>query len=162
MSTNIYITQKEIDLWNSFSEEILDKITGQRIYFLEIDKKTTKIDDLYGEAKDIVFKSPITVQALVNITQWENEMEHGQIRESPTIEVYLSKKKLDEIGFINAKSIIGNYLIFGNKMWEILTCVAKQLLWGEAEWVFGANMECKQIINLTTNQYNLIKSLSNE
>lgn len=161
MSTNIYISQKEIDLWNNFSDEILDKVTGQKVYFLEIDKTLTQVS-LYGTPKETVFKTPIQLRALINIITWENELEHTTITERPQIEVYVSKKNLETIGFENTKTVIGNFFIWNSQIYEILTCVSAQLVWGEPEWKFGANISAVQIVNITSQQKEIIQDLSGE
>lgn len=162
MSDSIYIRAQEIDFFNDLADELTQKVTGQKIYFLGIDKETTVVDQLYGGAMKTNFKEPIAVYALINIATWESEMEHGQIKEAPTIEVYLTKKNLGLIGFSTARSVMGQYFVWGERLYEILSCVSKQLVFGEPDWTFGATMNCKQAMNITASQLAYIKTLTTE
>jgi hypothetical protein len=159
-SDSIFIRDQEIDFFNDLADEVVQKITGQKIYFLRIDKDTTIIDQLYQEAKKLNFHEPIQVYGLVKIITWEDVMEQGQIKESPTVEFYLTKKNLAAIGFETARSVIGQYFIWGEKVYEILSCVSKQLVWGEPDWTFGATMDCKQTVNIAPVLKTIIKQLS--
>lgn len=160
MSDSIFINDQVINYFNDIADELTQKVTGQKIYFLGIDKETTVVDQLYGGAMKTNFKEPIAVYALINIATWESEMEHGQIKEAPTVEVYLTRKNLGLIGFSTARSVIGQYFVWGERLWEILSCVSKQLVFGEPDWAFGATMNCKQAMNITASQLAYIKTLS--
>lgn len=159
-SDSIFIRDQEIDFFNDLSDELTQKVTGQKIYFLAIDKATTVIDQLYGESKQVNFKEPIQVYGLVKIVTWDDEMEQGQIKESPTVEFYLTKKNLGLMGFETARSVIGQYFIWGERVYEILSCISKQLVWGEPDWTFGATMNCKQTVNITPALKSIVKQVS--
>lgn len=157
--SRLFLSDKEIDLFNKLNEEMLSNFTGQYIYFHEIDSQKTSTHPLYDEANGvIIFKQPKKIHALVNISELDNFFEQAQVKEDSIIEVYMTKKTFDTLGVIEPRELIGNYISWGDKFYEIAKCVSPQLIYGEPDWRFGVNLTCDFTDKINTNQYEAIES----
>lgn len=149
MSDSIFITNQELQNFKDWNSELLNKVTGQFVYFHKISKEKSKIDDFYKEVINIVLEEPKKVHCLINITTQDNSFEQGQLKEQFYIECYLTYESLITIDFTSSRDAIGNYISWGDKFFEITSCVSPQLVFGEPDWKFGAIMKCVLIQKLT-------------
>ena len=72
----LFTGKKEKDLVKQINDEIIEHIVGQQILYFPIDRERTNYNDIYGEAIEKTFLSPVRVYSLINYegsTRTQNE-----------------------------------------------------------------------------------------
>ena len=71
-----FVPQKEINLFDTMNEELIDEIVGQvvDIYKVEVDETTANV---YGESSTKYFGKGFRVNCLINFTEPTIEIEDG-------------------------------------------------------------------------------------
>ena len=65
----LFLGKKERDLVKQVNDELVEKVIGQQILYYPIDMETTNFHDMYGEAINKTFLSPIRVYALITFNE---------------------------------------------------------------------------------------------
>jgi hypothetical protein len=137
----LFIGPRELDLFNDISREVMKDIAGQQVHLYPIDYARTMVHDVYQEAPERVFDTPITIDARVTWQPTEvttNEFGHDEIR---TIEVFVHVRDMLERG---VQVQTGDFLSFGESFYEITSCVFSDVVFGMPEYRMGYKMTCVQ------------------
>ena len=59
----LFIGPREIDLVNDLTKELIKDVIGQKIYYYSISQSKTKINELYDEAPEKIFETPLEIKA---------------------------------------------------------------------------------------------------
>jgi len=122
----IFWTEKEHEFIKKLNDELIGKVISQKIIYFKI-KNTTEAN-IYGESKNKILSEGIEIDALVNI-QDKVEQTNRTIGYDTkyTLEVFFQKDNIIEK---NAEVAPGDYIKYGNIMYEITSCT-------ETKFVFG-------------------------
>ena len=61
----LFLGKKERDLVKQVNDELIEKVIGQQVLYYPIDMERTNFHNLYGEAVEKTFLSPVRVYALI-------------------------------------------------------------------------------------------------
>jgi hypothetical protein len=125
-----FIGKKEIAFFNAINRELIRDVVGQTVTYYQVLAEKTRANDLYNEAIQKVFAQPINISALVS---FENTQE--KIGTMPADSQY----KLDvlfhnhELRDLNVAPKMGDFIQFGDIMFEIYSVSQPQLTYGMIE-----------------------------
>lgn len=130
----LFVTPREIDFFNDIAKEITKDIVGQKIYYYAVDLFRTNIDEVYDEAIDKFFDSPIEINCLVdwspaNVTT--NQFGHDSIHK---IKVYIQSRDMLQKE-IELKE--GDFFTYGMDIYEITSLVVFKNPYGQIEYTDG-------------------------
>ena len=126
-----FVPQKEINLFDTMNEELIDEIVGQvvDIYKVEVDETTANV---YGESSTKYFGKGFRVNCLINFTEPTIEIEDGVGSDLNTsIEMYFHRNSLDEANFYPE---IGDIVDWNNFYFEINSATEPQLIAGHTNF----------------------------
>jgi hypothetical protein len=139
--SRLFITNREIALINDITSELIKDVAGQKIYYYPISELKTQTHDVYNEAIDKIFDSPIEIEALVD--QPENATTIGLF--GP--EIYNKLNVFFQYTDLVSKGIevsVGDFLQYGPRFYEITTFSIMRNIYGEVEHHDGIKVECTQ------------------
>ena len=139
----LFFGKKERDLVKQVNDELIEKVVGQRILYYPIDLETTRFHDLYGEAIEKTFLPPIRVYALVEFTEFSTKyMENVGVDAESEIQVHFHKRRLEEDQDLFVRE--GDFVLYGNKYYEIVTLSKPKNLFGQVEHSFEIAAKCRK------------------
>ena len=92
--SRLFITQREVDFISDITKEVIKDVIGQKVYYFPISEIKSNVHDVYEEAPEKVFDSPIEIEALVKYQPQEVVSNLFGTEEKYTIEVYFHYRDL--------------------------------------------------------------------
>ena len=123
-----FVPRKEIDLFNSMNEELIDEIVGQNIdiYKVSLDESNANI---YGEAEDGIkyFEKGFRVNCLILFNEPVNDMAEFGTDINADMEAYFLRSSLEDTDFYPET---GDIVDWNDMYWEINGTTEPQLFAG--------------------------------
>lgn len=139
--SRLFITQREQNLISDLTKEVIRDIAGQVIYYYAINELKTRNHELYNESPDKVFDTPIELPALVGSPESDIKTDIFGPERLQKLEVFLHYRDMLDIG-INITT--GDFLRYGDTLFEIVNVARLQNIYGHAESLDGYKLECVQ------------------
>lgn len=139
----LFLGKKERDLVKQVNDELIENVIGQQILYYAIDMERTNFHDMYGEAVEKTFLSPIRVMALV---KFENEatsyLEGAGVDSDATITVSFHRRRLIEDQNLFVRE--GDFILYGKTYYEIVKLSEPRKLFGQVDQTFEIQATCKR------------------
>ena len=136
----LFLGQKERDLVKQVNDEIIERVIGQTVVYYPISREHTSYHPVYGESIQKTFLPPIKVNALVT---WEGNTTATEVfgvdRRSSVV-VKFHKRRLTEDQDLFVRE--GDFLLYGDVFYEIITLNESKLLFGQIDHKFEIDAKC--------------------
>jgi len=137
----LFLGKKERDLVKQVNDELIEKVIGQQILYYPVDMETTDFHDLYGEAVQKNFLSPIRVYALVTFNEDStNYLEGFALDKISQITVHFHKRRLEEDQDLFVRE--GDFILYGDVYYEITKLSSPRKLFGQVDQTFEISTIC--------------------
>jgi hypothetical protein len=137
----MFLGEKERDFVKQINDEIIERVIGQTILYYPIDVERTNYHSLYGEAINKSFLPPVRVFALV---LWEGQetgwIDGNNIDKVANVTVNFHKRRITEDQNLFVRE--GDYVLWNDIHFEIVTLAEPRLLWGQAGTNFEISAKC--------------------
>ena len=138
----LFLGKKERDLVKQVNDELIEKGIGQQILYYAIDMERTKFHEVYGEAVEKTYLPPIRVYALVDYTEFSTTYMDGVgIDKTWEINIHFHKRRLTEDQNLYVRE--GDFVLYNDNYYEIVTLSEKKLLFGQAGQEFEIAAKCR-------------------
>jgi hypothetical protein len=139
----LFLGKKERDLVKQVNDELVEKVIGQQILYYPIDLETTQFHDMYGEAIEKTFLSPIIVYALVKVEDEATSYLAGVgIDTDSVITVHFHRRRLNEDQDLFVRE--GDFVLYGNTYYEIVKLSEQRKLFGQVDHQFEISAKCRR------------------
>ena len=139
----LFLGKKERDLVKQVNDELVEKVIGQQILYYPIDMETTNFHDMYGEALNKTFLSPIRVYALITFNEEStNYLEGFGIDKVSQITVNFHKRRLEEDQDSYVRE--GDFILYGDIYYEIVKLSQPRKLFGQVDQTFEISATCRR------------------
>lgn len=136
---SLFFSSLENELFSSITEELLTNVVKSFVIYKEVDEKRSQIDDIYGEARKIVFKEPIILYCLVEEVEPSIDDEFGGMRQIKNINLWIHKRFLEEN---KIKIHEGSYVEWGGYNYKIISALDTRHIHGIATIRDTIRAEC--------------------
>ena len=137
----LFLGEKERNLVKQVNDELIERVVGQQILYYSIDVERTNFHSLYGEAIEKTFLPPIRVHALVEYQGVETTyMSSMGVDKLTKISVKFHKRRLTEDQDLYVRE--GDFVQYGEFMYEIMTLEEPKWLFGQVESRFEIAASC--------------------
>ena len=123
-----FVPQKEIDLIDSFNEELIDEIIGQSVDIYKVSIDNTE-ENVYGESTTKYYEVGFRVNCLIQFNEPEITQDEFGADENADIEIYFQRNNLAS-GSLNFYPEMGDIVDWNNYYWEINGTTEPQLIAG--------------------------------
>ena len=123
-----FVPQKEIDLIDSFNEELIDEIIGQSVDIYKVSIDNTE-ENVYGESTTKYYEVGFRVNCLILFNEPEITQDEFGADETADIELYFQRNNLAS-GSLNFYPEMGDIVDWNNYYWEINGTTEPQLIAG--------------------------------
>jgi len=135
----LFLGEKERQLVKQINDEIIERVIGQTITYYPISRQFTEYN-IYGEAIQKTFLSPIKVLALVKWEGSSTTTEAFGIDRRTSITVQFHKRRLTEDQDLLVRE--GDFVLYGDTFYEIITLAEPKLLFGQIDNKFEIIAKC--------------------
>ena len=118
--------QKEVDLFDSMNEELIDDIVGQTVDIYKISVENTE-ENLYGESSTKYYNDGFRVNCLINWSEPTVESDEFGADVNTSVELYFHRTTLSEAGFYPE---VGDIVDWNDFYFEINAVTEPQLIAG--------------------------------
>jgi hypothetical protein len=139
--SRLFITKREIDFIADTTSEIIKDVIGQRIFYYPVSVVKTQVHDVYEEAVNKVFESPIEIDALVEFSPEEVKTNIFGHEEIYKLDVFIQHRDL-----LNKqiKCKEGDFFSYGSVFFEVITATFIDNIFGQTEHYTGIKLTGKQ------------------
>lgn len=137
----LFTGKKEKDFVKQVNDELIERVIGQQIAYFAIDVDRSPFHPIYGEAIQKTFLPPIRVHALI---KWEGQTnlftDTLGIDKQTSFEIHFHKRRLTEDQNLFVRE--GDYVLYGDRYYEIVSTAEPKQLFGQAESRFEIVAKC--------------------
>ena len=136
----MFITNREIDLINNITNEVIKDICGQTIIYYAINEEYTKTN-FYSESDQKVFDTPLEIEVLVEYTgESEVTMTKFGMDSIFEISVFFHNKDL-----LNKNIVLreGDFIQYVGRFFEITKLTRPKDIFGQNENIVGIHANCR-------------------
>lgn len=136
----LFTGKKEKDFVKQVNDEIIERVVGQTIIYYPISLEHTNFHSLYGEAIQKNFLNPVRVYAMVKYDSQATKTTAMGVDRIESITVAFHKRRLTEDQDLFVRE--GDFVQYGEFLYEILTLEEPQWLYGQVESSFEIVAKC--------------------
>jgi len=136
----LFTGKKETNLVKQVNDELLERVVGQQIVYFPVSVPHSNFHELYGEAVNKTFLPPIRVFASVDWKGSDTTTSNYGIDRKSAIDVKFHKRRLSEDQNLFVRE--GDYVLYGNILYEIATVGQPRLLFGKIDEKFEVVASC--------------------
>ena len=125
----MFFGKKEKDLVKQVNDEIIERVVGQTVLYYPISLEHTKFHKLYGEAIEKIFLDPVRIYAMVKFDSQTTTTTPLGVDRVEKITVAFHKRRLTEDQDLFVRE--GDFLQYGEHLYEIMTLTEPKLLFGQ-------------------------------
>ena len=130
----LFVTSREIDLFNDLAKELDKDVTGQRVYYYRIREELSEVHDVYEESIDKVFDPPVEIECSID---WEpaqiNTDKFGSEKRYKIVVYFHQRDLLDR----DIEVREGDYFSYGDVFYEITSVSTNSQVFGQIEHTMG-------------------------
>jgi hypothetical protein len=139
----LFLGKKERDLVKQVNDELVENVIGQAILYYAIDMDRTNFHDMYGEAVEKTYLSPIRVYALIKFDEESTSYMEGMgIDADSVITVNFHRRRLTEDQDLYVRE--GDFILYGKTYYEIVKLSEPRKLFGQVNHTFEITAICKR------------------
>lgn len=135
----LFLGEKERDFVKQINDEVIERVVGQTVTYYPMSRQHTNYN-LYGEAIQKTFLSPIKVLALVEWEGSKTETKVYGIDRVTNITVKFHRRRLTEDQELYVRE--GDFVLYGDTFYEIVTLAEPKLLFGQIDHKFEVIAKC--------------------
>ena len=136
----LFTGKKEKDFVKQVNDEIIERVVGQTIIYYPISLEHTNYHRLYGEAIEKNFLDPVRVYAMVKYESQTTKTTPLGVDRIENISVSFHKRRLTEDQNLFVRE--GDFVQYGEFLYEILTLEEPQWLYGQVDSQFEIVAKC--------------------
>ena len=136
----LFVGKKERDFAKQITDEIVEKIIGQRILYYPIDIHTSNFHPLYGEAIRKSFLPPIHIHVLVQYDGSNTTSEEFGVDRLDNATVFFHRRRLTEDQDLFVRE--GDFVLYGDTFYEIVTLSEPKQLYGQIDHLLEISAKC--------------------
>lgn len=137
----LFLTPRELDFFSDITKEVMKDIIGQKIFYFSISEVKTQVHDVYNEAPEKIFETPIELDALV---EWKSQ--------EITTNQFGSEEFYDITAWVHARDMIdkgvqlsqGDFFSFDSLFFEVVSFTVDDIIYGQVEHKTGFVIKGKQ------------------
>ena len=139
----LFLGKKERDLVKQVNDELVENVIGQAILYYPIDMERTNFHDMYSEAIEKTYLSPVRVYAMVNFEEESTSYLEGMgIDADSVITVNFHRRRLTEDQDLYVRE--GDFVLYGKTYYEIVKLSEPRKLFGQVNHTFEISAICKR------------------
>ena len=139
----LFLGKKERDLVKQVNDELVENVIGQAILYYPIDMDRTNFHDMYGEAIEKTYLSPIRVYALIKFDEESTSYMEGMgVDADSVITVNFHRRRLTEDQDLYVRE--GDFILYGKTYYEIVKLSEPRKLFGQVNHTFEITAICKR------------------
>lgn len=127
----LFTGEKERNFVKQVTDEVVERVVGQGIFYYPISIEHTEFHEVYGEAITKTFLPPVRVYALVEWNEFITETGKYGVDRRRAITIHFHKRRLTEDQNLYVRE--GDFVKYGDLFYEIVSLSEPQQLFGQTD-----------------------------
>ena len=127
----LFTGEKERNFVKQVTDEVVERVVGQGIFYYPISIEHTEVHEVYGEAITKTFLPPVRVYALVEWNEFITETGKYGVDRRRAITIHFHKRRLTEDQNLYVRE--GDFVKYGDLFYEIVSLSEPQQLFGQTD-----------------------------
>ena len=125
----LFTGEKERNFVKQVTDEVVERVIGQGVFYYPISVEHTEFHEVYGEAITKTFLPPIKVYALIEWNEYITETGKFGVDRRRAITIHFHKRRLTEDQNLYVRE--GDFVKYGDLFYEIVSLSEPQQLFGQ-------------------------------
>ena len=138
----LFVGKKERDLVKQVNDELIERVIGQQIVYYAVSLDHSNFHDLYGEAIEKTFYTPVRVYALIEKEETATAFTNYGIDKVANITVHFHKRRLVEDQDLYVRE--GDFIQYDSQYYEIAELSQPRYLFGQDGHRFEIKATCRK------------------
>jgi hypothetical protein len=138
----LFLGRRERDYTKQVNDEVIERVIGQQILYYPINLESSNFHSLYGESIEKNFLPPVHVQALIKLENIQTTFNSFGADKESRILINFHKRRLTEDQNLFVRE--GDFVRYGDRMYEIVNLAEPRELFGQADHRFEIAAVCIQ------------------
>lgn len=138
----LFVNEAEKDFIKQVGTELLERVIGTTVMYYPLDIQGSNYHQLYGEAIEKVYLSPIRIFVLVKYEGSKTETNNLGVDKYSTLEVWFPQRRLTEDQNLNVME--GDIIFFGSEYYEIFELNSPNFIFGDPETKVEIIAKCRK------------------
>ena len=147
----LFAGEKERNLVKQVNDELIERVIGQTVLYYPIDLERSNFHDLYGEAIEKTFLSPVRIHCLVEKNETATSYTNYGVDKISNITVHFHKRRLTEDQNLFIRE--GDFLQYDGEFYEIADLGQPRYLFGQDGQKFQITATCRKAREGVFNAY---------
>ena len=130
----LFTGEKERNFVKQVTDEVVERVIGQGVFYYPISVEHTEFHEVYGEAITKTFLPPIKVYALIEWNEYITETGKFGVDRRRAITIHFHKRRLTEDQNLYVRE--GDFVKYGDLFYEIVSLSEPQQLFGQTDTEF--------------------------
>jgi len=127
----LFTGEKERNFVKQVTDEVVERVIGQGVFYYPISVEHTEFHEVYGEAITKTFLPPIKVYALIEWNEYITETGKFGVDRRRAITIHFHKRRLTEDQNLYVRE--GDFVKYGDLFYEIVSLREPQQLFGQTD-----------------------------
>lgn len=127
----LFVGPKEQQFISDITKEFTKDVVGNFCVLYPVSSLYTKIHPIYDEAVEKIFENPIKLDILAGQPEQSQTFNRFGIDGDTSLELFVQSRDLIDKGI---EIYPGDFFVYGNQIYEILTAVTLNNIFGQAEY----------------------------
>ena len=127
----LFTGEKERNFVKQVTDEVVERVIGQGVFYYPISVEHTEFHEVYGEAITKTFLPPIKVYALIEWNEYITETGKFGVDRRRAITIHFHKRRLTEDQNLYVRE--GDFVKYGDLFYEIVSLSEPQQLFGQTD-----------------------------
>ena len=127
----LFTGEKERNFVKQVTDEVVERVVGQGIFYYPISIEHTEFHEVYGEAITKTFLPPVRVYALVEWNEFITETGKYGVDRRRAITIHFHKRRLTEDQNLYVREC--DFVKYGDLFYEIVSLSEPQQLFGQTD-----------------------------
>ncbi len=137
---SLFFDKRTENFINTINSELIEIVMMQPITYYSVVGELTESDDIYGESQNKTYRQPVLLYGRILYNEPVVVTGNFSTETQYSLGVYLQHKRIEDDLKVRPK--IGDYLQFGEKFYEVVSCIYPKMIGGIPQFNLGVTLEC--------------------
>lgn len=140
--SRLFVSPRDLQFISDVTKELLRDVVGAKVYYYRVLPELAEVDEVYGDAKELIYDDPVEVNVFVTLSNQEVKAgKWGKERYRELTLFFSYEDLLDQ----DIDPSDGDVIAWGDHFYEILDREEEKEVWGAVEFQIGLKVSATEV-----------------